>query len=90
MKVMIEIDLPEGQQIPRAEDILKLTSHDWLIEKWHFSDMQTDNPWLTDDQAREALGLVEKYHDANIGINWIMIDTVINENFEEPEEEETK
>ena len=35
MKVMIEIDLPEGQKIPTSEDILRLTSPDWIASWWH-------------------------------------------------------
>jgi len=39
MRIMIEIDLPDGQDIPRAEDIKKLTDPNWLSEWWHISDV---------------------------------------------------
>jgi hypothetical protein len=70
MKVIIEIDLPDGQKIPTAEDIKRLTDPDWFASWWHFSDVQSDNEDLTDDEAREVLGYMEKYHDCNVGINW--------------------
>ena len=86
MKVTIEFELPEGQEIPKVEDILILTSPDWHIEKWHISDVQGDHDWLTDDQAREVLKWMNKYHDANIGINWDFIHAVVENKFPEPEE----
>jgi hypothetical protein len=86
MKVTIEFELPDGQAIPRVEDILTLTSKDWHIEKWHISDVQGDHEWLTDDQAREVLKRMNKYHDANIGINWDFIHSVVDDIFPEPEE----
>ena len=67
MKVTIEFELPEGQEIPKVEDILTLTSPDWHIEKWHVDDVLEDHQWLTKDQAREVLKWMEKYHDATIG-----------------------
>ena len=88
MKVTIEIDLPEGQAMPEVSDILTLTSPDWHIEKWHISDVQEDNEWVTDDQAREVLKWMNKYHDANIGINWDFISAVVELKFPEPEEQE--
>ena len=86
MKVTIEFDLPEGQAMPQVDDILTLTNPDWLIEKWHISDVQEDNEWVTDDQAREVLKWMNKYHDANIGINWEFIASVVENKFPEPEE----
>ena len=84
MKVTIEFELPEGQEIPKIEDILTLTSPDWHIEKWHISDVQCVHDWVTDDQAREVLMWMNKYHDANIGINWDFIQSVIENKLFEP------
>ncbi len=38
---------------------------------WHIDDvrMAFDNP-ITDDQCREVLRRVDKWHDCNIGVNW--------------------
>lgn len=88
MKVTIEFELPDGQAIPKVEDIITLTSPDWLIEHWHISDVQGDHEWLTDDQAREVLMWMKKYHDANNGINWDFIHSVVEMKFPEPEDAE--
>ena len=81
-KVMIEIDLPEGQKIPTADDIKRLTNPDWLAEWWHIDDVRGSDPtkdddWnsdLTDDECREVLRRVNKYHDCEEGINWSVLE----------------
>ena len=75
-KVMIEIDIPDGQRIPYDYEILKLTSPDWHADWWHISDIQdaSGNEDLTDEEAREVLCLMDKYADCNNGINWDSID----------------
>jgi hypothetical protein len=88
MKVTIEFELPDGQAIPKVEDIITLTSPDWLIDQWHISDVQNDHEWLTDAQAREVLLWMKKYHDANTGINWDFIHAVVEMKFPEPEDKE--
>lgn len=64
----VSSELSERELRSRIE---RVASPDWLIEAWHISDVQnaTDHE-LTDDQCREVLQRVEHYHDANIGINW--------------------
>jgi hypothetical protein len=88
MKVTIELDLPEGQPVPTAHDIMILTSPDWLIDAWHISDIQNEHDWLTDEQAREVLEIVGKRRDCNVGINWLMIEAIVDDYFPYPEEEE--
>ena len=79
MKVTIEIDLPEGQAVPTAEDIVRLTSPDWIADWWHISDVQEqycgDGEYydLDDDQCRRVLEIMKANHDANIGYNWDFI-----------------
>jgi hypothetical protein len=88
MKVMIEIDLPEGQKIPDAKDIVRLTNPDWLASWWHISDIQdcatgwgeeNEDDEITDDEAREVLRLLDKYHDCEVGICWDVISGWIDE-----------
>lgn len=93
MKVMIEIDLPEGQKIPTSEDILRLTSPDWIASWWHIDDVLGQShgwdddaiPKVSEDEAREVLRRVEKYHDCTFGINWEVIDFYIDRVIEERE-----
>ena len=84
MKVMIEIDLPEGQKIPTSEDILRLTNPDYISVWWHIHDCQGFLDYeLTDDEYREVLRRVKHSHDCNDGITWLTIehyvDAVANE-----------
>ena len=93
MKVMIEIDLPEGQAIPDASDIVRLTSPDWHCDWWHIEDVQElylgdgEYSTLTDEEAREVLELMAKYSSPDIGINWDSIRVWQDEIFNEREEE---
>ena len=70
MKVVIEIDLPEGQAIPDPRDIVRLTSPDWHCDWWHIEDVQSVAKHLSDDEAREVLNIMAQKADCNIGINW--------------------
>ena len=87
MKVMIEINLPEGQKIPTSDDILRLTSPDWVASWWHIDDVLGQSkawdddarPKISEDEAREVLKRVDKYHDCTYGINWEIIDFYIDD-----------
>lgn len=70
MRVMIEIDLPDGQSIPSVEDIKRLTSPDWHADWWHYEDIMSNNEDLTEDEAREVFHYMDKYSDPSIGISW--------------------
>ena len=52
-----------------------------LRSDWHIEDVlgQAENMGieLTNEQAAEVLGIVADCHDANIGINWEVIDAAI-------------
>jgi hypothetical protein len=37
---------------------------------WHIDDVESQVEGLTKDEKREALRRVEKYHDADEGVNW--------------------
>jgi hypothetical protein len=80
-KLTIEIDLPEGQAIPSADDIARLTNPDWIASWWHIDDVKEqylgDGEYseLTDEEAREVLRLADKYHDCENGLNWEVFDS---------------
>ena len=80
-KLTIEIDLPEGQAIPSADDIARLTNPDWIASWWHIDDIKEqylgDEEYseLTDEEAREVLRLADKYHDCENGLNWEVFDS---------------
>ena len=80
MKVMIEINLPDGQKIPTSEDILRLTSPDWIASWWHIDDCRgfLEANDLSEDECREVLRRAKQGFDANDGINWATIEYLIN------------
>lgn len=82
-KVMIEVDIPSGRSVSEAEAAVKRAfDPDWVASWWHISDIHGQaNGWdfdeaqeITDEEAREVLRLMDKYHDANNGICWDVID----------------
>lgn len=83
MKTMIEVDIPDGRSISEAVGAVKqFFDPDWMASWWHISDIHSvantsgedEADEITDDEAREVLRLMEKYLDANVGINWETID----------------
>jgi hypothetical protein len=86
MKMMIEVDIPNGRSVAEAEMAVKMVFNpDWMAEWWHIDDIQSfhdydeDDPErLSDDEAREVLRLMEKYHNCEVGINWDVIDNWID------------
>ena len=83
---MIEVDIPQGRSISEAVGAVKqFFDPDWMASWWHISDIHIqaniaegidsdEADEITDEQAREVLRLMDKNHDANIGINWDVID----------------
>jgi hypothetical protein len=45
---------------------------------WHFADIQEIDDSLTNDEARQILQSIKNNHDANIGINWEVIESWID------------
>jgi hypothetical protein len=87
-KMTIEVEVPAGRSVAEVEGAIKRHfDPDWVGDWWHKDDVHGQaNNWdsdepqvLTDDEAREVLRLVEKYHDASIGINWDVIDCYIRQ-----------
>jgi len=58
-----------------------LEDPDVIAIKWHIDDVQHQAKemgyTLTDDMAREILSIAKRRHDANIGINWGVLDAHI-------------
>lgn len=64
----VSSELSESELRSRIEQV---ASPDWLIEAWHISDVQdASDGELDDEQCREVLRRAKHSHDANIGINW--------------------
>jgi hypothetical protein len=51
--------------------------------KWHIDDVLSVRPNLTKSQASDVLETLKANHDANIGINWEVIEIVCDDLFPE-------
>ena len=49
--------------------------------EWHISDVKEGHQGLTDDQCREVLHEVARNHNADIGVNWDVLDVTVNQLF---------
>jgi hypothetical protein len=54
--------------------ISMLTSTDWLASFWSIEDVKEVADHLSDDECREVLKRVEKNHNAEVGINWDVLE----------------
>jgi hypothetical protein len=86
-KITIEVEIPAGRSVSEAEAAVKRHfDADWMASWWHISDIHSqaneesdDSPLeLSDEEAREVLRLMDKYHDCGVGINWDVIDSWID------------
>lgn len=46
---------------------------------WHVADVLSLDDTLTEAQAECVLDLVQKYHNAEIGVNWEVLESYIEE-----------
>jgi hypothetical protein len=70
--------------IGEHQEALKETLTDFIAIKWQVEDVQSVRPDLSDDEAYEVLEYLEDNHDANIGINWEVIEYAADNLFPEP------
>jgi hypothetical protein len=88
MKVMIEVDIPDGKIDEAIYAVERQFDPDWLASWWHISDVHQhanilegiandEAEEITDEEAREVLRLMDKYHDCEVGINWDVIESWI-------------
>jgi hypothetical protein len=83
----ITVQIPDDVTETEAQaSIARLFNPDWLASWWSIEDVQGERPHLTDDQAREVLAVIDRRHDASIGINWDFIQDIADMLFDEPEE----
>ena len=61
-----------------------------LQDPWHVDDVFNQRPDLTEDQAIEVLRRLAHNFDANIGINWDVIDSCAEYLYPETSETEEK
>jgi hypothetical protein len=74
----------ENISIEQIREIL--ASRGWVASLWHIDDVKEVRPDLTDEQAMQVLERCIDKHDAEIGINWLVLETVAADLFPELEE----
>lgn len=52
---------------------------DVITIAWHYMDVQSVDPSLSEEQACRVLQTLKRCHDATIGINWDVIRITIND-----------
>lgn len=67
------------------EQLERLSSQDWLANWWSIADVKNERPDLTDEQARDVLVNIERWHDSEVGINWQSIREIANMTYDTPE-----
>jgi hypothetical protein len=65
-----------------------LASPDNIAIFWGTEDVQQVAPHLTDEEAREVLNVANRRHDANMGINWDVLESIADMLFDRPDEDE--
>ena len=87
MKITLEVEVPKGTTVAEIEGAVKRAfDPDWMAEWWHISDVHScandfeddDSHDLADEEAREVMRLMNKYHDCEIGMNWDVIRDLID------------
>lgn len=64
-----------------------MSSKELICIKWHIDDVFSVRPDLTKQQACKVLEHVRKSHDANVGVNWDVIEIISDILFPEPTSE---
>ncbi len=65
-----------------------LAKHHSIAAIWSTDDVRGVRPQLTEDQAWEVLQQVDRHHDASWGICWITLETVADDLYPAPDDEE--
>jgi hypothetical protein len=90
-QVTITLNVPDNVGEMEIRELTRqcemLASPDWIGIFWGIEDVQDVAPHLSDDQAQDVLHTVLRRHDATIGINWDVLETVAGMLYDEPEEE---
>jgi len=70
---------------PRQPDLhMQLTRQRQIAVIWSVEDVTQLRPDLTDNQAWHVLLETRRCHDACVGINWVVIDTVADALYPQP------
>ena len=77
VRALVDEELLRESDAKTAEVILAVSLRDYLVRYWHIDDVFELAPYLSDDEARQVLAHVDETHDANVGINWDVLEAAI-------------
>lgn len=76
------------QHLKRGRDAIEeMQSGEAVVSGWHVDDVLSLDDSLTREEAKEILESADHNHDASIGINWDVLETLID-NFKYDKEQE--
>lgn len=63
--------------VEQAKEFLR--SKGYFFSLWHIDDIKEICPDISDEEAAKVARLIERRHDANEGINWIVLMLAVEE-----------
>lgn len=91
-QITITLNVPENVQEIELHELQRqcemLSNPDHIAVFWSLEDVKDVASHLDENQAREVLHAVLQHHDATIGINWEVLETVAEDLFPLPDEED--
>jgi len=78
--VTITFEIPYDREPPTEAMVLRLIDPDWIASWWHIDDVREVNGGedLTDGEAQDVLKMAMNRFDANIGINWEILEHYVD------------
>ena len=77
--------------LQKEDNLIDESKSESIAIVWHVDDVLCQCPTLSRDEALQVLHALKYKHDANIGINWEVIEIVAQscypQKFEEPDED---
>jgi len=73
VELLLDHHLIKDESSGLVNKVLKEFFWQYATIRWSITDVQSVDPSLTEQQAREVLEWLEETHDANEGINWMTI-----------------
>jgi hypothetical protein len=78
-------DADDGDPLTLAQIEAILIRRGYIVTLWSIEDVQTVRPDLTDAQCRKVLERCQRYHDAEIGLNFPLIEMHADDLFPKPD-----
>lgn len=77
VKALVDGEVLRKSDSGTAEAMLAVRLRNYLVRYWHIDDVKEIAPNISDEDARTVLAHVDETHDANIGINWDVLEAAV-------------